>query len=134
MMNKAVLILLTILPACANGQYEEAIDDVWHQAKLRGVAFRAVGQEPAWVLEIINNEEILLVMDYGQSKIHFSYEEPIENKQQRKTRFELKEPAKLEILISGEACQDVMSGEKFSTSVLISLKDKLLKGCGRALY
>ncbi len=33
---------------------EISINDVWHQAKLRGVSFRAIGQEPAWLLEVTN--------------------------------------------------------------------------------
>ncbi len=45
--------------------YEWSIDSVWHRAKLRGVAFRAIGQEPGWLLEITNGTEILLVTDYG---------------------------------------------------------------------
>ena len=140
MINKTALILLAILPACANGQYkdaiarEQAINDVWHQAKLRGVAFRAIGQEPAWMLEIIDGKDIMLVMDYGQSKVHFSYEEPIDNKLERKTLFALKNPVKAELWIYGKPCQDIMSGENFATTVQIHLSDKVLKGCGRALY
>lgn len=34
--------------------------DVWHAAKLRGVSFRAIGQEPGWLLEISNGEKIYL--------------------------------------------------------------------------
>ena len=49
-------------------EQELAKNDVWHAAKLRGVAFRAIGQEPGWLLEITNGEEILLVTDYGKNK------------------------------------------------------------------
>jgi len=31
------------------GEEEITVRNVWHAAKLRGVAFRAIGQEPGWV-------------------------------------------------------------------------------------
>ena len=142
MAGRLLFLLLFILSvsACGGSQYEDvvareqAINNVWHKAKLRGVSFRAIGQEPGWLLEIIDGKEILLVTDYGQSKIHYSYVKPIEDKPQRKTVFSLEKPVKAEILISGEPCEDVMSGENFATTVVISQAGRVLRGCGRALY
>ena len=57
-------ILLLIVSGCNNyldenedAESELASNDVWHAAKLRGVAFRARGQEPGWLLEIINGNQ-----------------------------------------------------------------------------
>ena len=55
---------------------EIAARDVWHAAKLRGVAFRAIGQEPGWLLEMSTGDKILLVTDYGQTRIEYAYVEP----------------------------------------------------------
>ncbi len=52
-------------------EQELAKNNDWHAAKLRGVAFRAIGQEPGWLLEIKNGEEILIVTDYGKNKNSF---------------------------------------------------------------
>ncbi len=109
-----------------------AKNNVWHAAKLRGVAFRAIGQEPGWLLEIKNGEEILIVTDYGQNKKSHPYVEPQEDKAGRKTVFQV--DADTSVLIEGKACSDTMSGEKFQTSVTVKTAGKTLKGCGRALF
>lgn len=112
---------------------EAAIDDVWHQAKLRGVSFRAIGQEPGWLLEITNGTEILLVTDYGQNRVRMPFVEPIVYQAERRTEYVLGDYATV-VEIRGEACRDIMSGETFEVSVTISLAERELQGCGRALH
>jgi len=109
-----------------------SINDVWHKAKLRGVSFRAIGQEPAWLLEITDGTEILLVTNYGETRSSFPYVEPVVHQEQRRTVFVFgADSAVVEIL--GEPCQDLMSGEQFPTLITIRLSDTTLQGCGRAL-
>ncbi len=136
------LLLLTVICACgAQEQASEdpvareqelAKNDVWHKAKLRGVAFRAIGQEPGWLLEITNGEEILIVTDYGKERKSLPYVEPREDKAARKTVFQI--DADTSVLIEGKPCTDSMSGESFEVTVTVTLGDKALKGCGRALF
>ncbi len=111
---------------------ELAKNNVWHKAKLRGVAFRAIGQEPGWLLEIKNGEEILIVTDYGQNRVAYPYVEPQEDKAARKTVFQV--DADTSVLIEGKPCSDTMSGEKFQTTVTVKTGMQTLKGCGRALF
>ncbi len=106
---------------------------VWHAAKLRGVAFRAIGQEPGWLLEMTTGEKILLVTDYGQTKTEYPYVEPEVYQDQRKSVFLVRQD-KFKVTIEGIKCTDSMSGENFEVSVMIELDGKKLKGCGRALY
>ena len=113
-------------------EQELAKNNVWHAAKLRGVAFRAIGQEPGWLLEITNGEEILLVTDYGQNRTSFPYVDPQEDKAARRTVFPLDESTSL--LIEGKPCTDSMSGEAFEVTVTITVANKTLQGCGRALF
>ena len=137
-----VLLLLTAICACGarayaggdSGVSEEqlATNNVWHAAKLRGIAFRAIGQEPAWLLEIKDGEEILVVTDYGQNKKSYPYVEPQQDKAARKTVFQI--DADTSVLIEGKPCSDTMSGEKFQTTVTLKTAAKTLKGCGRALF
>lgn len=107
--------------------------DVWHAAKLRGVSFRALGQEPPWTLEITDGEKILLTMGYEQKSTFYPYVIPTVNQQMRRTIFLMKDQD-LEIVIEGKVCADIMSGEKFDVTVYITLHGKELKGCGRALH
>jgi len=114
-------------------QDESVISDVWHKAKLRGVAFRAIGQEPGWLLEITNGSEILLETDYGQQRSSMPYVEPIVFQEERRSQFVLEEFDTL-IEIRGERCTDSMSGEEFESSVTVVIADETLQGCGRAFF
>jgi putative lipoprotein len=141
-MRVFTLLLLMVVSACgaqesgsgdpAVSEEELAKNNVWHKAKLRGVAFRAIGQEPGWLLEITNGEEILLVTDYGQNRKSHPYVEPQEDKAARRTVFQV--DADTSVLIEGKPCSDTMSGEKFETTVTVTIGGQTLKGCGRALF
>jgi uncharacterized membrane protein len=112
---------------------EETIDNVWHKARLRGVSFRAIGQEPGWLLEITDGKEILVVTNYGQERLTMPYVEPVVDEIERTTRFIVDENDAV-IEIRGENCQDSMSGESFEVTVTVRTSEKELNGCGRALY
>lgn len=112
---------------------ESSIEGVWHKAKLRGVAFRAIGQEPGWLLEITNGIEILLVLDYGQTSTSYPYVEPVVYRDERRTRYVIDEN-ELIVEIRGQPCRDMMSGEEFEVTVTIIMADRQLPGCGRALF
>ena len=112
---------------------EASINNVWHQAKLRGVAFRAIGQEPGWLLEITNGTDILLVTDYGQNRNSYPYVDPVVYQGERRTQYVL-EGYGIIVEIRGQRCTDVMSGEEFEVSVSIIMTDRQLEGCGRALF
>jgi len=109
-----------------------ANNNVWHAAKLRGVSFRAIGQEPAWLLEIYPNEKILLHRNYGDKVDEFIYQTPKVEQEKRRSTFSLDQQGT--VTIEGIPCSDIMSGEKFETTVTLMLEDQMLKGCGRALY
>jgi uncharacterized membrane protein len=138
----STLLLLASISACGAQEnadqdpvareQELAKDDVWHAAKLRGVAFRAIGQEPGWLLEITNGEEILIVTNYGQDKESHPYVEPQVDQAARKTVYPVNDSTS--VLIEGEPCTDSMSGESFRTTVTVTLGGKAYAGCGRALF
>jgi hypothetical protein len=69
----ALFILSLSVQAGSEPESEEAIAarNVWHAAKLRGVAFRAIGQEPGWLLEMTPGEKILLVTNTGQTRTEY---------------------------------------------------------------
>jgi len=136
------LVSMLLLTACSPQNADEpeeppfdeaSINNVWHKAKLRGVAFRAIGQEPGWLLEITDGTEIMLSTDYGQNVNNYPYVDPVVYQEQRKTLYVI-DGENIEIEFRGEPCRNVMSGEEFVVSVTIKLADKDLKGCGRALY
>ena len=111
---------------------ESSITGVWHKAKLRGVSFRAIGQEPGWLLEISSGTGIFLSTNYGQSKNHYQYTDPEVDVEARRTLY-ITGDGDVEILIKGKDCKDIMSGEQFSVTVTVTIREKQLAGCGRAL-
>jgi uncharacterized membrane protein len=108
---------------------------VWEGAKLRGVGYRAIGQEPPCLLEVDRESGFLLVTEYGEKKQQFPYLEPATDSAQRTSIYisELNGDS-VTITILGRDCRDSMSGEAFSSPVEISWRGQSLHGCGRALH
>ena len=108
---------------------------VWQAAKLRGVSYRAIGQEPAWLLEIYTGKEFILVTNYGNNKVSFPWAEPEVNQRQMSTRYRSTgSSGNIEITVTRGTCSDSMSGEEFASKVDVTWADKILRGCGRALH
>lgn len=108
---------------------------VWEAAKLRGISYRALGQEPPWLLEIDRENGFLLVTGYGESSHSFPYSEPVSDTQQRSSRYRSQANGeRIVITITVESCRDSMSGEGFSSRVEIAWREQLLRGCGRPLH
>ena len=108
---------------------------IWEHAKLNGVEFRAMGNEPGWYLEIRNQDTILFVGDYGNSRYEFATPEPLINQQKHTTIYQTAAGGKsMTITLEGRQCQDTMSGESFATTVRVALDHQHYQGCGRALH
>lgn len=108
---------------------------IWEHAKLNGVDFRAVGNEPGWSLEISNDTDILFVTDYGANEYRFEDASVTSDPAMRETRFRASNGhAEVEVLLIGTPCSDSMSDEVFETTVAISFGGEGYRGCGRALH
>jgi uncharacterized membrane protein len=104
---------------------------IWERAKLDGVDFRAVGNEPAWVLEIQQQSRIVLLTDYGAKRVELPLPPPEEDREARKTRWDAGE---LQVEAIAHPCNDSMSGEAFESEVVVTWQGQTLRGCGRALH
>lgn len=117
----------SVLLSCRNDRRRA----IWERAKLDGVDFRAVGNEPGWHLEILEGSRILLVAGYGESQVELPLPEPTVDAETRITRWDAGELV-LEVL--GHPCRDSMSGESFEATVVVIWGEQTLQGCGRALH
>lgn len=124
--------ILTIQPLAAENHEEEPANNAWLRAKMRGVSFRAIGQEPTWLLEITAGREILLITDYGEERNSYSYVEPKVFEHQGRTKYYLPVGGII-IEIVEIPCTDIMSGEKFEVTVTITTPERGFRGCGKAL-
>jgi putative lipoprotein len=108
---------------------------IWEHAKLNGVSFRAIGNEPPWVLEIYDGNRIDLRTGY-EGRLHRFTDARIDaDPAARATRYTARQDDKdITVRLSAGGCQDTMSGESFETRVTVRFNDRELRGCGRALH
>jgi len=124
-------------PAAADSPvdtYVEGSERVWNDARERGIAFRAVGQEPGWLLEIARTGELLLLTSYGQDTTRATVSpEDVERASGAASIVTSTDDGELRIDITTDPCTDTMSGEQFSRTVTVTLDATTYRGCGRAL-
>ncbi|MBT8440495.1 MAG: MliC family protein [Gammaproteobacteria bacterium] len=130
--NEAVIKSEEIKHTGCNNNRARAI---WEHAKLNGVDFRALGNEPGWYMEISNKQDILLVTGYGQQTYRFTSAIINSYPHDRTTSYHAQSNGNsVEIIIKGMPCQDSMSGEAFSAAVTVLINNKRYMGCGKALH
>lgn len=106
-------------------------ESIWQGAKLRGVDYRAVGQEPPWTLEISNRNQLQVFIGYDRQLHSFTLTDPSSDSSNRSTHYH---SAEMQLTITGNKCHDSMSGEAFESSVQLIIGDRHYRGCGRALH
>lgn len=104
----------------------------WVVARERGVRYRAIGQEPGWVVEVDAGgaPSMRVVLDYGQRTLEVSTSRVLEMPEGFQGRADQKS---VRLHIFREACHDSMSGEAFDTRAELYVGDRLYSGCGRFL-
>ena len=108
---------------------------IWEHAKLNGVDFRALGNEPGWFMEISNKQDILLVTGYGQRTYRFKSAIIKSEPDSRTSAYSASnDDGMIEVVIRGDPCRDSMSGEAFSATVAVVINGKHYSGCGKALH
>ncbi len=104
----------------------------WEDARRRGVNFRAVGQEPGWVLEIQAERNMLMVADYGSRRVLLPTPE-VELLDGRERYETSNERHHMVVEIELHHCFDTMSGQSYSNRVRVDLDGRKYRGCGDAL-
>jgi uncharacterized membrane protein/membrane-bound inhibitor of C-type lysozyme len=106
----------------------------WEESALLGYDFRAVGQEPGWLVEIDNDGGIHLETDYGETEIHVA-ETPDRVVEAADTRsYAVRADSHdIRIVIEEERCEDTMSGEAYPNTVTLVLDGRQYAGCGTSI-
>lgn len=104
----------------------------WIDAKNRGVDFRGVGNEPGWHIEIDTKKAMNFVYDYGNRQASTPIPRA-ESSGNRTTYHARTEANVLKVMIDSYPCMDSMSGEQFSSKVLIEFNGEKFTGCGKWL-
>jgi putative lipoprotein len=106
----------------------------WQEAKRQGVRFRAIGQEPGWILDVHESDSISVLVDYGESRYRFPTVEPDMDRGAGRTVYRTESDANhITVVISDEPCRDAMSGWPYEATVRMTLNGREYQGCGRQL-
>jgi putative lipoprotein len=107
----------------------------WAAAKLRGVDFRALGQEPGWFIEIQKENRLKYVGNYGRDTLIVETPVPERDPQGGRAVYRTNAPREsLELVIVDTPCTDSMSGFDFPQTVTLKVNGETYNGCGRYLY
>jgi putative lipoprotein len=112
----------------------EASASVWEDAALRGVTYRALGQEPGWYVEVTPGRSLLFVGDYGEAVVLGGAPTMTIDEARGQTTYSATGPAGPILLsVDRHACIDVMSGEGFPTRAVVTVDGVTHQGCGLSL-
>lgn len=108
---------------------------IWEHAKLSGVDFRAIGNEPGWHLEIRRSLRLTFVYAYGEQRVVTPCPEPSIDVDAQRTVYQAgAQGHDLKVVLEGTCCTDTMSDEQFETTVTVDFDGVIFRGCGRALH
>lgn len=134
---KKVLVLVTsvfVLTFLLTAAVSAEDVDVWEKAKEEGVHFRAVGNEPGWLVEVRDDKKIRFVNDYGDLEI----KAPVDDlwlgpAGEDKIYYVENAAIQFQVIIMKKSYQDPMSGEIFPYQVRVVFPNKSYVGGGRLL-
>lgn len=111
----------------------ERAESPWEVAALLGYEFRAVGQEPGWLVEIAEGRRLHVLADYGEVEFFTSAPRVAAEPDGATVYRANSERGEVVVSVREEACEDVMSGQRFPRSVTLALEGRVLEGCGTRL-
>ncbi|WLD58686.1 YbaY family lipoprotein [Salinispirillum sp. LH 10-3-1] len=105
----------------------------WAEARERGVHFRAVGNEPGWLIEHLAGEraQLRLLLDYGVRELIDSDTQVDADQAGYRATFDGKTAV---ITLTKKTCTDTMSGQDFPMQAVLAFDGQTLTACGRFLH
>ena len=101
-------------------------------ARLRGVEFRATGNEPGWSLEMLQDR--ILFLEQDGARVTAPRPAPQVDPTSGGTVYAAETEAhRIRVLIRESECVDSMSGERSESSVAVEIDGRAYRGCGYAL-
>lgn len=100
---------------------------------MHGVAFRGVGNEPGWLVEVGTGETPALhaELDYGERKIDLTHAQRIP--EAAGYTGATSDGVEVKLQLQRGDCSDGMSDQTYPVSAKLSVGDKTYAGCGRFL-
>jgi putative lipoprotein len=131
--SKGTEALLTVDGVEHRGCLRDSFAEVWENARIRGVDYRAVGNEPGWHLEIVEGGQTVFVGDFGATRLEFATPAP-RRKDDGSVRFAWRDGTEtFEATLQQTRCQDTMADIAYALTVSVVWNERMLNGCGQAL-
>ncbi len=109
------------------------VGSVWEEAAALGASFRAVGQEPGWMLLVHPTRGIRYIGQYGEERVLAAPTAPVTDAAGTTTWLATTASGTIGITAEARPCADGMSGEQMSHTVAVSFGGRAVHGCGRML-
>jgi len=118
---------------CVRQDAPPATGSPWADAKARGIAFRAIGTEPGWMLEVGQGERPTLhaELDYGERVLDVAAMQPLSGLLGYVGT--VADGARVRLVLERRACSDGMSDDTYPVAVQLEADDRSYRGCGRFL-
>lgn len=110
---------------------ERRADSLREDARARRVAYRAIGNEPGWVLEIGPGKRLEWVTNFG-SETHAFDDAALSAGDKPTSRVYTAGGGAMRVTVTEEACTDD-AGVTFALSAVIEFQGNTLRGCGAKL-
>jgi uncharacterized membrane protein/uncharacterized lipoprotein YbaY len=118
---------------CVRQDARPAAGSPWEDAKTRGIAFRAIGTEPGWMMEVGRGERPTLhaELDYGEHVLDVAAMQPLSGLLGYVGA--AADGSRVRLVLERRACSDGMSDETYPVAVQLEAGDRRYRGCGRFL-
>lgn len=103
----------------------------WEAARIRGVDFRAAGQEPGWYLEITDGKQIKYIGNYGKDTLITSIHQSVNV--HPPTTYEVPADEHDFVIDIREQPCTAMNGLRFPLTVILNTNGQFYRGCGKVL-
>lgn len=110
-----------------------AVTSVWDEAAALGATFRAVGQEPGWMVLVHPTRGIRYIGQYGEERVLAAPTTPVTDGAGTTTWLATSASGTIGITAEARPCADGMSGEQMTHTVAVSFGGRAVHGCGRML-
>jgi putative lipoprotein len=118
---------------CVRQDAPPAAGSPWEDAKTRGIAFRAIGTEPGWMLEVGRGERPTLhaELDYGERMLDVTALQPLSGLLGYAGTGT--DGTRVRLVLERRSCSDGMSDDIHPVVVRLEAGDRNYRGCGRFL-
>lgn len=105
----------------------------WERARARGIAFRGIGNEPGWLVEVGTGENPTLhaELDYGERKIDLTQVQRLSGAAGYAGT--TSDGVEVQLRLQRGDCSDGMSDQTYPVSAKLNVGDRTYAGCGRFL-